>query len=100
MHKGAKGMVHPVRLNLSLILTNERKFEEAIKQSTRVIFKEEENVRVYAKAYFRRAQTYFAWERFEEARENIERALQYSNDKALFKLLDKIKIGLKEAQKV
>ena len=48
-------MVHPVRLNLSLIYTNEKKYEAAIKQSTRVILKEEDDVKVYTKAFFRRA---------------------------------------------
>jgi len=48
-------MVHPIRLNMSLILTNEGNYEGALKQTTRVLVKEEESIKIYQKALFRRA---------------------------------------------
>jgi len=54
--------------------------------SSRVIVREEHDVNVFVKALFRRAQTYYKWDRYQCAKDDIEEALKYSDDKSIYKL--------------
>lgn len=85
--------VRAVRLNLSLILCNEKDYTGAIEQATHVLDKNPDDV----KALYRRSTAYFKKKFLDEAKTDLKRAYNLDkNNKAIKNLLKKLNTELKK----
>ena len=86
-------LMNAARLNLSLILCNSMKYNEAIDQATKVLTNSPENV----KALFRRATAQFKKGDLHSAKDDLKLAYKLDPaNKGLMKLFKKVKKGLRK----